>query len=97
MTSGEKTLYQLEVKLPSGPNGESRTQVVNLKGLEQVKFYTKFEFPNTGDSSMLYVAINENKIYRWDTETLTYKVVGSDYNEIKIIDCGGAKDGDIEN
>lgn len=56
-------LYQLEVKLPS-ENGESRTQVVNLKGLTQIKFSTRFEFPNVGDSSMLYVATNENKIYR---------------------------------
>lgn len=57
-------LYQLEVKLPSGPNGEIRTQVVKLKGLEQVKFHTKFEFPNTGSSDLLYVATDENKIYR---------------------------------
>jgi hypothetical protein len=57
-------LYQLEVKLPSGSNGEIRTQVVKLKGLEQVKFHTKFEFPNTGSSDLLYVATDENKIYR---------------------------------
>ena len=57
-------LYQMEVKLPSGPNGESRTQVVKLKGLEQIKFRTRFEFPNTGSSDLLYVAIDENKIYR---------------------------------
>lgn len=84
------SLYQLEVKLPSGENGESRTQVVKLKGLEQVQFSTRFEFPNMGDSSLLYVATNENKIYRWDLESMTYKVVGSDYNEIKEINCGGA-------
>ena len=57
-------LYQMEVKLPSGPNGESRTQVVKLKGLDQIKFHTKFEFPNTGSSDLLYVAIDENQIYR---------------------------------
>ena len=54
----------MEVKLPSGPNGESRTQVVKLKGLDQIKFHTKFEFPNTGSSDLLYVAIDENQIYR---------------------------------
>ena len=57
-------LYQMEVKLPSGPNGESRTQVVKLKGLAQIIFHTRFEFPNTGSSDLLYVATNENKIYR---------------------------------
>lgn len=89
--------YQLEVKLPSGPNGESKTQVIKLAGLEQILFSTKLEFPNTGDSSLLYVATDENKIYRWDNNSMVYKVVGSDYNEIKTINCGGAKDGDIEN
>jgi hypothetical protein len=89
--------YQLEVKLPSGPNGESRTQVIKLTGLEQIFFSTKLEFPNTGDSSLLYVATDKNKIYRWDSTDLIYRVVGSDYNDIKLIDCGGAKDGDIEN
>lgn len=84
-------LYQMEVKLPSGPNGESRTQVVHLKGLEQIKFHTKFEFPNTGSSDLLYVATDENKIYRWDSTDLIYRVVGSDYNDIKLIDCGGAE------
>ena len=84
-------LYQMEVKLPSGPNGESRTQVVNLKGIEQVKFHTKFEFPNTGSSDLLYVATDENMIYRWDSTDLIYRVVGSDYNDIKLIDCGGAE------
>ena len=92
-----EALYQLEVKLPSGENGESRTQVVKLKGLEQVKFSSRLEFPNIGDPSLLYVATNQNKIYRWDSESTSYRVVGSDYNEIKTIDCGGAKDGNIEN
>lgn len=59
-----EALYQLEVKLPSGENGESRTQVVKLKGLEQVKFSSRLEFPNIGDPSLLYVATNQNKIYR---------------------------------
>ena len=78
-------LYQMEVKLPSGPNGESRTQVVKLKGLDQIKFHTKFEFPNTGSSDLLYVAIDENQIYRWDSTDLVYRVVGSDYNDIGFI------------
>lgn len=59
-----EALYQLEVKLPSGENGESRTQVVKLKGLEQIKFSSRLAFPNIGDPGLLYVATNQNKIYR---------------------------------
>lgn len=84
-------LYQLEVKLPSGENGESRTQVVRLKGTDILRFSTRYEFPNVGDSSLLYVAIDENKIYRWDSIEMVYKVIGSDYNDITLIDCGGAE------
>ena len=90
--AGSNALYQLEVKLPSGSNGETRTQVVKLKGEEDLKFSTRLEFPNVGDSSKLYIAINENKIYRWDNGSATYYCVGSDYNDIKTIDCGGAND-----
>jgi hypothetical protein len=39
----------------------------------------------------LYVATDENKIYRWDSTDSIYRVVGSDYNDIKLIDCGGAE------
>lgn len=88
--SNTEGLYQLEVKLPSDQNGETRTQVIKLKGLEQIQFSSRLGFPNVGDSSLLYVATNENKIYRWDAESAVYRVVGSDYEDIKYIDCGGA-------
>lgn len=47
------------------------------------------QFPTIGDSSCLYIATTENKCYRWDDVNLKYFVVGSDYNEIEIIDGTG--------
>jgi len=53
---------------------------------ESIVFNTHNEFPNIGDSSKLYVATDENKIYRWDSDTNIYVSVsgaGSDFNIIE--------------
>jgi hypothetical protein len=90
-------LYQLEVKLPSGSNGETRTQVVQLAGYSYLEFVSRFDFPNIGESNKLYIATNENKTYRWDEESTSYKVVGSDYNDIELIDCGSSTTPNTDN
>ena len=90
-------LYQLEVKLPSGSNGETRTQVVQLAGYSYLEFASRFDFPNIGESNKLYIATNENKTYRWDEESTSYKVVGSDYNDIELIDCGSSTTSNTDN
>ena len=48
------------------------------------------EFPSVGKAGELYIDISVNKIYRWDDEKLLYFCIGSDYNEIEIIDGGGS-------
>lgn len=45
-------------------------------------------FPKTGNESCLYVDMSENKVYRWDNESKTYIVVGSNYDDMNIIDGG---------
>lgn len=57
-------LYQLEVKLPS-VDGVSQTQVISLKGLDQLWFSNRDGFPKTGNDLMLYVATDEGIIYIW--------------------------------
>lgn len=61
-----EAIYQLEVKLPSGENGETRTQVIKLKGAAQIWYSLREEFPLAGNSEMLYVATDEQKIYFWN-------------------------------
>lgn len=58
------SLYQLEVKLPS-EDGITRTQVIRLKGTEQLWYSTRDDFPEQGNNEMLYVATDEKKIYIW--------------------------------
>lgn len=60
-------------------------------GISQVVFKDNmYQFPNVGNSKYIYVSTDENKVFRWDNETLKYYVIGSDYNDIKIIDGGNA-------
>lgn len=72
----EEALYQLEVKLPSGENGESRTQVINIKGAAQIWYSNREEFPEQGNTLMLYVAVDEALAYIWDSVDKNYVVLG---------------------
>lgn len=45
--------------------GISRAETVIIK---EVEFHNRFEFPQRGYTGYLYVAIDEEKIYRWDNE-----------------------------
>lgn len=52
---------------------------------------TYLEFPSVGKESAIYVDKTENQFYRWDSENLTYKKMGSDYHDIKVINGGTSK------
>ena len=51
---------------------------------------TYLNFPSTGDESVIYIDKTANKTYRWDDNSLKYYVIGSDYNDIELIDAGDA-------
>lgn len=44
---------------------------------EPIEFNIHAEFPNIGDAKKLYVATDEDKIYRWDSTQLIYICIGS--------------------
>ena len=94
--------YTLEIKVPD-PNNATKTITKKVRllidwteitnkpsNLGSTEFKSRFDFPNIGNSNTLYVALNENKIYRFDVNHSSYVVVGSDWNDIDLIDCGGA-------
>jgi hypothetical protein len=65
--------------------GES--SVINAK--------THYDFPSIGRDNVIYKAESESLLYQWDSETLTYEVVGAaeitgDLADIKIIHGGSA-------
>ena len=47
-----------------------------------------YKFPNVGKESVLYIDKETNRSYRWDDTNLKYYFVGSDYEEIEVIDGG---------
>jgi len=67
-------------------NAESTIEV----RLRSQQYATKHEFPNIGNEGVLYTDIGENKTYRWDNNQLKYYCVGSNYEDIKIINGGNA-------
>ncbi len=54
------------------------------------RFSTYLEFPTVGRDAVLYLDEAANKLYKWNQTDLHYYVVGSDYNQIQIIDGGNA-------
>lgn len=68
-------------------DNEKSTIEVRLKSQQYGSIY---EFPNRGNEGVLYTDTTENKAYRWDELAKKYYCVGSDYNQIKIIDGGKA-------
>lgn len=68
-------------------------QVVKLdktKG-EVYQYQSKYNFPNIGKRNSVYIDADENKAYRYDVELNKYYIVGSDYEDIKIINGNGGK------
>lgn len=48
------------------------------------------EFPSIGNIKQIYIDTENNALYRWDGTATKYFCVGRDYNEIQIINGGGA-------
>lgn len=43
------------------------------------------KFPTLGNEYRIYIDTTTNKIYRWSEAELKYYIIGSDYNDISII------------
>ena len=53
--------------------------------VKEIEFNNRYEFPSIGKENMIYIAKDENRAYRFDEKSLTYYCIGSDYNEIEVI------------
>lgn len=54
---------------------------------QELRFRTYSEFPGIGEADKLYIATDEDTIYRFDTELGAYKAVGGNPADIKEIYC----------
>lgn len=51
---------------------------------------TIYDFPPIGDKNCIYISKATNKTYRWSNEDTKYFCVGSDYDDINIINGGNS-------
>lgn len=72
-------------------------KVQNLRGEKGEKgdsgaevYKNHFEFPSVGDPYKIYIATEENAVYRYDENQLFYFCVGRDYEQIDVINGGVA-------
>lgn len=81
----------ISVELWRGPSDDSVISGEITAVSAQIEEYDSFEsFPDPGKAGHLYIDREANKIYRWDTALERYLCVGSDYNDIEVIDGGNA-------
>jgi len=75
-------------------NGGSLEEFLALISHEPVRYVEEIaDLPAVGDGSVIYICRAANKSYRWDDDETRYRVIGSDYNEIDVIN-GGESNGD---
>lgn len=67
---------QGNIEKPSGGSAKNEISFKNYK-----------EFPNVGNAEKLYIATDENAIYRWDGEENVYICIGRDWENISEIHC----------
>lgn len=63
---------------------------VELNGSSVITKDTIYSFPTIGNVNNIYIASKENKTYRWNDDDMKYYCIGSDYNEIELINCGSS-------
>ena len=64
----------------SGESGK-----VRIPKDKELVFKNYQQFPVIGAADLLYIATDDNSIYRFNEDTLTYVCVGRDYKEIDTI------------
>lgn len=81
--SKKKSLFGIVNKAEEVPYGTvSKAENINVKELYFANYY---EFPPLGETDCLYIAEDENAVYRFSSEKKVYLCIGRDYEEISTI------------
>lgn len=79
-----------EIAVDNGFIGTEQEWLDSLAAEAVSNYATHYDFPNIGKENMVYIATEENRIYRWSSADTKYFCVGADYSEISIIEGGDA-------
>lgn len=88
--TGDSGKSAYEIAVANGFSGTEAEWLNSLKADSCLQFESLYEFPNLGESGVIYMDTSANKIYRWDSENRKYFCVGSDYSDIGVINGGKA-------
>ena len=87
VVNGRVSAYSKRISGNIGNNGAVNGDIQKAENIyvKETEFNNRYEFPSIGKDNIIYVAKDENKIYRFNEDSLTYYCIGSDYNEIEVI------------
>ena len=87
VVNGKVSAYSKRISGNIGNNGTVNGDIQKAENIyvKETEFNNRYEFPSIGKPNMIYVAKDENKTYRFNEDSLTYYCIGSDYNEIEVI------------
>lgn len=87
VVNGRVSAYSKRISGNIGNNGAVNGDVQKAENIyvKETEFNNRYEFPSIGKDNIIYVAKDENKTYRFNEDSLTYYCIGSDYNEIEVI------------
>lgn len=87
VVNGKVSAYSKRISGNIGNNGAVNGDIQKAENIyvKETEFNNRYEFPSIGKDNIIYVAKDENKIYRFNEDNLTYYCIGSDYNEIEVI------------
>ena len=63
-----------------------RQMIADSSEFEIVTANSYLNFPIVGSQNKLYIDKTNNKTYRYDEASLKYYIIGSDYDDIDLID-----------
>lgn len=87
VVNGKVSAYSKRISGNIGNNGAVNGDIQKAENIyvKETEFNNRYEFPSIGKDNIIYVAKDENKTYRFNEDSLTYYCIGSDYNEIEVI------------
>lgn len=91
-TKADNIVYK-DYKLSLMANGKKIGQEIDLSNIEQenkIQFASRLNFPNVGKENLIYVDLESNDLYVWNSQKLTYMCVARDYSKLNTINGGNA-------
>lgn len=74
---------QIVGKVMSGGTIAGAVSTAEKVNVSELHFSNRYEFPNVGESGVLYIANDENAAYRFDEKQNVYALIGVGFDAIE--------------